>query len=39
MNIGILIWDGVEPLDFCGPYEVITEFISQIKKLGPLLTF
>ena len=31
-KIGILIWDSVEPLDFCGPYEVFQAAASLLRK-------
>ncbi|MHA2249925.1 MAG: DJ-1/PfpI family protein [Candidatus Kariarchaeaceae archaeon] len=35
MNIGVLIWDGAEVLDFCGPFEVFNNvklFVEDAKK-------
>src|SRR5215470_6391950 len=30
-TIGIGIWDGVEELDFAGPYEVLTAWANQVS--------
>ena len=34
--VGILIFDGVEALDFCGPYEVFS--LAHVHEAGPHAT-
>jgi putative intracellular protease/amidase len=37
-TIGIAIWDGVEELDFAGPYEVLTAWANQSDEPMDVLT-
>ena len=39
MNIGIFIFDGVEELDFVGPYEVLTSWARQAEDERELSVF
>ena len=39
MNIGIFIFDGVEELDFVGPYEVLTSWARQADDERELSVF
>ncbi|HEU5369272.1 MAG TPA: hypothetical protein VFU69_12445, partial [Ktedonobacterales bacterium] len=34
MNIGILIFDDVEVLDFCGPFEVFSVAARPVQEAG-----
>ena len=36
--IGLAIWDGVEELDFAGPYEVLTAWANQQDEGMHVLT-
>jgi putative intracellular protease/amidase len=33
-KIAIAIWDGVEELDFAGPYEVLTSWGAEVKTVA-----
>ncbi|HLW02857.1 MAG TPA: DJ-1/PfpI family protein [Ktedonobacterales bacterium] len=39
MNIGILIFDDVEVLDFCGPFEVFSVAANAAQEAGSELSF
>ncbi|HEV2903384.1 MAG TPA: DJ-1/PfpI family protein [Gaiellaceae bacterium] len=39
MNIGIFIFDGVEELDFAGPYEVLTQWAQQVSDEREIVVF
>ena len=39
MNIGIFIFDGVEELDFTGPYEVLTQSARQVADEREISVF
>ena len=39
MNIGIFIFDGVEELDFAGPYEVLTQWARQVADEREIAVF
>jgi transcriptional regulator GlxA family with amidase domain len=39
MNIGIFIFDGVEELDFAGPYEVLTQWSRQVADERQISVF